>query len=141
MGKRHTNRKARIEKKLSKQAMELLIQLLPNTCKREDFSLEYDTFDGPRGLVYHEDWCMNFGPDYWGECDATSAFFYLHDHLITRTTDWEGEMKAREEHGWERDDFDCSPYYSPWRLGDITRGQIIGHCRRLVKAGITWEPK
>lgn len=34
---------------------------------------------------------------------------------------------------------DKDPFYSPWRLGAVTRAQIIRHCRQLVKAGVTWQ--
>ncbi|BBS32505.1 MULTISPECIES: hypothetical protein [Enterobacter cloacae complex] len=46
-----TNRKARIEKKFSKSAMELLIQLRPRSINAADFTLEYGDFEGRHGTV------------------------------------------------------------------------------------------
>ncbi|MBA8329794.1 hypothetical protein HVX13_07280 [Citrobacter freundii] len=134
-----TNRKARIEKKFSKSAMILLIQLRPRSINRKDFSLEYGDFKGRNGTVYHDEWHLWDSPDYWtGECDSYDAFFVLHDNLIAQTHDFEGEMDARNEVGWGAE-IDITPFCSPWRIGNVTRSQIIRHCRQLVSAGINWD--
>ncbi|MDU2022081.1 MAG: hypothetical protein E6736_17790 [Leclercia adecarboxylata] len=134
-----TNRKARIEKKFSKSAMDLLINLRPRSINRGDFSLEYDDFKGRHGTVYHDEWHLWDSPDYWtGERDSYDAFFVLHDNLITQTHDFEGEMDARNKVGWDAE-IDITPFCSPWRIGNVTRAQIIRHCRQLVSAGISWD--
>ena len=56
-----TNRKARIEKKFSKSAMELLIQLRPRSINAEDFTIECGYFEGRHGTVYHDEWHL-WGP-------------------------------------------------------------------------------
>ncbi|MDX6942206.1 hypothetical protein SJ220_01155 [Enterobacter hormaechei] len=134
-----TNRKARIEKKFSKSAMELLIQLRPRSINAEDFTLEYGDFVGRHGTVYHDEWHLWGSADYWtGECDSYDAFFVLHDHLIMLTHDHEGEMDALNKAGWDAE-IDITPYCSPWRLGTVNRAEIIRHCRQLVSAGINLD--
>ncbi|EPY1675412.1 hypothetical protein ACW9T4_004681 [Salmonella enterica subsp. enterica] len=61
------------------------------------------------------------------------------------------EAELADEAGWDgighADDaeysgsgpIDKTPFYSPWRLGAVTRAQIIRHCRKLAAAGITWD--
>ncbi|MGJ7272144.1 hypothetical protein ABM022_07840 [Morganella morganii] len=119
---RNGNHKPRIEKKVTKSAMELLIKLLPSQYRKEDFYLDDEC----------NEW--HFGrADYWGEFDAYDAFYELHKNLITETTDWEGVFRAGESNG------DEAPYYSPWRLSKkVGRREVISHCRKLVKAGVVW---
>lgn len=137
---RRTNAKARIEKKITKTAKDLLLQLMPKTYTQDDFSIEGDRIYGLHGTVYHDVWAVWDAPDYWtGERDYRDAFYALHEVLIANTTDWAGICKAHEAVGWESGiKVDESPYYSPWRLGDATRAEIISHCRKLAAAGVTW---
>ncbi|MEG7663799.1 hypothetical protein U0D24_15635 [Hafnia paralvei] len=138
----NSNKKARIEKKISKNAKELLLKLMPKNYKPADFSIEGDSFYGPHGSVYFDVCVVWDSPDYWtGEQDYYDAFYRLHEALIGKTTDWDGICKAHDAAGWgSGNQVDESPFYSPFRLGgNITRAGIIKHCRSLVKAGITWE--
>lgn len=132
---KHSNTKARIEKKFSKNAKELLIALFPSLASN-DFSLESESFNSYHGTVYHDEWVIWFGPDYYGESDYQSCEWLLYSWLIDNTTDFAGIMKAQEEAGW------CVPidetlFYSPWR--GASRAEIISHCRDLVHAGVTLE--
>lgn len=132
---KHTHTKARIEKKFSKNAKELLLALFPSLAGKE-FSVECDTFRSYHGTVYHDQHVVWFGPDYWGESDYMDCEFLLYSWLIDNTTDFEGIMKLQEEAGW-CEPVDETPFYSPW-LG-ASRAEIISHCRDLVKAGVTLE--
>lgn len=132
---KHSNTKARIEKKFSKNAKELLIALFPSLAGNE-FSLESDSFKSYHGTVYHDDWVIWFGPDYWGEWEECSCYFQLYSWLIDNTTDFEGMSKAEEENGW-KGGVNLEPFYSPWR--GASRAEIISHCRDLVRAGVTLE--
>lgn len=132
---RYSNTKARIEKKLSKSAKELLIALFPSLAGNE-FSLESDSFESYHGTVYHDEWVIWFGPDYWGEYDEYSCYFQLYSWLIDNTTDFEGMSKAEEENDW-KEGTNLEPFYSPWR--GASRAEIISHCRELVRAGVTLE--
>lgn len=137
---RRTNAKARIEKKFTKTAKDLLLQLMPKTYTQDDFSFEGDRIHGLHGTVYHDVWVVWDEPDYWtGEQDYRDTFYALHEALIANTTDWDGIGKAHDDVGWEWGiKVDESPFYSPWRLGDASRAQIISHCRKLAAAGVTW---
>lgn len=137
---RRTNAKARIEKKFTKTAKDLLLQLMPKTYTQDDFSFEGDRIHGLYGTVYHDVWVVWDAPDYWtGERDYRDTMWVLHDALIVNTTDWEGIGKAHDAVGWESGiKVDESPFYSPWRIGDVTRAQVISHCRKLAAAGVTW---
>ncbi|WP_313048720.1 hypothetical protein [Atlantibacter subterraneus] len=132
---RHSHTTARIEKKISKTAKELLIALFPSLAGNA-FSLESDSFKSYHGTVYHDEWVIWFGPDYWGEWDEYSCYFQLYSWLIDNTTDFEGIMKANEEAGWSVS-IDETPFYSPWR--GASRAEIISHCRDLVRAGVTLD--
>lgn len=132
---RYSNTKARIEKKFSKNAKELLIALFPSLGGNE-FSLESDSFKSYHGTVYHDEWVIWFGPDYWGEYDEYSCYFQLYSWLIDNTTDFEGMSKAEEENDW-KEGANLEPFYSPWR--GASRAEIISHCRELVRAGVTLE--
>lgn len=131
---KHSHTKARIEKKFSKNAKELLVALFPSLAGN-DFSIESDTFRSYHGTVYHGEWVIWFGPDYWGESDYCSCCFQLFSWLIDYTTDFEGMMEAKEAAGWKS--IDESPFYSPWR--GASRAEIISHCRDLVRAGVSLE--
>ncbi|CZW71700.1 hypothetical protein ACTJNB_22515 [Enterobacter hormaechei] len=134
---KHSNTKARIEKKFSKNAKELLIALFPSLAGNE-FSLESNSFNSYHGTVYHDEWVVWFGPDYYGESDYQDCEWLLYSWLIDNTTDWEGMGKAHDAVGWDPDiDVDESPFYSPWR--GASRSEIISHCRDLARAGITLE--
>ncbi|EOF5296599.1 hypothetical protein ACK1FV_003761 [Salmonella enterica] len=136
--KKYTNRKARIEKKFSTTAKELLLALMPKNFTPDDFSFECDGFRGNHGYVHYREWVVWDAPDYWtGEQDYSDTFFVLHNFLITQTTDWNEIIEARDAVGWA--EIDETPFYSPWRLGDATRAQIISHCRKLAAAGVTWN--
>lgn len=141
MRDRYTNRKARIEKKFSTSAKELLLKLMPTVYSPSDFSFETEYFYSRQGSFHYDEWVVWDEPDYWtGEQDYRDTFYLLHNMLITQTTDWDGIGKARDAVGWElAAEFDESPFYSPFRIGDATRAQIIRHCRQLVKAGVTWQ--
>ncbi|UAN48027.1 hypothetical protein KGP17_11095 [Serratia sp. JSRIV001] len=132
--RRYDNRKARIEKKFSTEAMRLLIALMPRQYPADAFELEWG--------YSNDEWTVTT-VDYWGEADSYDAFYLLHRSLIDQTTDWAGMGNALDAAGWvgdEREKVDESPFYSPWRLGgEITRSVIIRHCRQLVKAGVSWE--
>ncbi|WP_313396643.1 hypothetical protein [Atlantibacter hermannii] len=132
---RHSHTTARIEKKISKTAKELLIALFPSLVGNE-FSLESDSFKSYHGTVYHDEWVIWFGPDYWGEWDESSCYFQLYSWLIDNTTDFDGIMKAHEEADWSVS-IDETPFYSPWR--GASRAEIISHCRDLVRAGVTLD--
>ena len=56
---KHSNTKARIEKKFSKNAKELLIALFPSLAGNE-FSLESNSFNSYHGTVYHDEWVVWF---------------------------------------------------------------------------------
>ncbi|MDT3755091.1 hypothetical protein ROT99_22455 [Citrobacter freundii complex sp. 2023EL-00966] len=132
---KHSNTKARIEKKFSKNAKELLISLFPSLSGNE-FSLESESFESYHGTVYHDEWVIWFGPDYYGESDYHRCEWLLYSWLIDNTTDFSGIMKAQEEAGWCVP-IDETPFYSPWR--GASRAEIISHCRDLVRAGVTLE--
>lgn len=132
---KHSNTKARIEKKFSKNAKELLISLFPSLSGNE-FSLESESFESYHGTVYHDEWVIWFGPDYYGESDYQSCECLLYSWLIDNTTDFSGIMKAQEEAGWCVP-IDETPFYSPWR--GASRAEIISHCRDLVRAGVTLD--
>lgn len=132
---RYSNTKARIEKKFSKNSKDLLIALFPSLAGNE-FSVESDSFESYHGTVYHDEWVIWFGPDYWGECDEYSCYFQLYSWLIDNTTDFEGMSKAEEENDW-KEGTNLEPFYSPWR--GASRAEIISHCRELVRAGVTLE--
>ncbi len=115
-------RKPRVEKKVTKSAMELLIKLLPSRYRKEDFYLNDEGTEWLYGYT-----------DCWGEYDEQDTFYELHKNLITETTDWEGVVRAGESNG------DETPYYSPWRLSEkVGEREVISHCRKLVKAGVVW---
>ncbi|MBA3175165.1 hypothetical protein CBX59_001780 [Salmonella enterica] len=138
--RKYTNRKARIEKKFSTSAKELLLKLLPKNFTPDDFSFECDGFYGPHGYVHYREWVVWDAPDYWtGEQDYSDAFFVLHNFLISHTTDWDGIGHADDAEYSGSGPIDKTPFYSPWRLGAVTRAQIIRHCRKLAAAGITWD--
>ncbi|MGZ0749849.1 hypothetical protein [Kluyvera sichuanensis] len=132
---RHSHTKARIEKKFSKNATELLIALFPSLAGNE-FSLEGDYFESYRGTVWYEQHTVWFGPDYYGEEDYSDCLWLLCSWLIDNTTDFEGMCKAEEENGW-KEGTNLEPFYSPWR--GANRSEIISHCRDLVRAGVTLE--
>lgn len=132
---RHSHTKARIEKKISKNAKELLVALFPSLAGNE-FSLESDSFESYRGRVWHEQHAVWFGPDYYGEDDYSDCYWLLYSWLIDNTTDFEGMSKAEEENGW-KGGVNLEPFYSPWR--GASRDEIISHCRDLVRAGVTLE--
>lgn len=129
-----TNRKARIEKKFSTEAMRLLIALMPKQYRPEIFTLDEGYFGG----LHYREWQV-CEVDYWGEADSWDAFYLLHDALILHTTDWEGMGRADDAEFSGDESIDRTPFYSPWRIGDVTRAEIIRHCRRLVSAGIKWD--
>ncbi|KHE09631.1 hypothetical protein [Citrobacter braakii] len=132
---REANKKARIEKKISKAAKELLIALFPSLAGN-DFTVESDSFESHRGRVWHEQHVVWFGPDYWGEWDESECYWLLYSWLIDNTTDFEGMYKAEEENDWQ-EGTNLEPFYSPWR--GASRAEIISHCRDLVRAGVTLE--
>lgn len=137
--RRYDNRKARIEKKFSTEAMRLLIALMPRQYPADAFDLDC----GYSLRLHYDEWAVTT-VDYWGEADSYDAFYLLHRSLIDQTTDWEGIMNLHEAAGWGegKEIVDESPYYSPWRMGgEITRSVIIRHCRQLVKAGVCWESR
>lgn len=138
---RYTNRKARIEKKFSTSAKKLLLQLMPKDYNPEDFSIECGHLYGRHETIYYDEWVVWDAPDYWtGEQDYQDAFFVLHGLLINHTTDWGGIGKAHDAVNWAPGvEVDESPFYSPWRIGDATRAEVISHCRKLVAAGVTWN--
>lgn len=138
--RKYTNLKPRIEKKFSKSAKDLLLKLMPKSFALGDFSIECGHVYGRHGTLYHDEWVVWDSPDYWtGEQDYRDAFYVLHDMLITQTTDWDGIGKAHDAVGWNPSiEVDETAFYSPWRIGDVTRAQIISHCRKLVAAGVTW---
>lgn len=138
MKRRFTNRKARTEKKFTKNAMELLLLLMPTAYSRKDFSVESDCFTGLHGSVYYDEWVAWDSPDYWtGEQDYYDAFYLLRQGLITQTTDWDGIGRAHDAVGWDSGvEVDESPFYSPLR--GASRAQVISHCRKLVAAKVTW---
>ena len=92
---KHSNTKARIEKKFSKNAKDLLIALFPSLAGNE-FSLESNSFSSYHGTVYHDEWGVWFGPDYYGESDYQDCEWLLYSWLIDNTTDWEGIGKAHD---------------------------------------------
>ncbi|MGP8588134.1 hypothetical protein, partial [Salmonella enterica] len=95
--RKYSNRKARIEKKFSTSAKELLLRLVPKNFKPDDFSFECGGFCGRYGYVYYREWVVWGAPDYWtGEQDYSDAFFVLHDFLISHTTDWDGIGRAHD---------------------------------------------
>lgn len=114
---------------------------MPGAYAPGDFSIESDSFRGSHGYVHYDEWVVWDAPDYWtGEQDYRDTFYVLHDMLISLTTDWDGIGKAHDAVGWDSDvQVDESPFYSPWRIGDVTRAQVISHCRRLAAAGVTWN--
>ncbi|EAN1747466.1 hypothetical protein NEJ09_002478 [Salmonella enterica] len=134
MRDRYTNRKARIEKKFSTEAKKLLIALDPAQYPPESFTLE----EGYNGDFCYSEWQV-CTVDYWGEADSYDAFYLLHNQLIQQTTDWDGIGRADDAEIAGLEPIDKDPFYSPWRLGAVTRAQIIRHCRQLVKAGVTWQ--
>ncbi|EBG5293719.1 hypothetical protein FI178_01880 [Salmonella enterica subsp. enterica] len=134
MRDRYTNRKARIEKKFSTEAKKLLIALDPAQYPPESFTLE----EGYNGDFCYSEWQV-CTVDYWGETDGYDAFYLLHSQLIQQTTDWDGMGRADDAEIAGLEPIDKDPFYSPWRLGAVTRAQIIRHCRQLVKAGVTWQ--
>lgn len=77
-----TNRKARIEKKFSTEAMRLLIALMPKQYPPVAFTLD----EGYLGGLWFQEWQV-CTVDYWGEADSYDAFFLLHNALIQQTTD------------------------------------------------------
>ncbi|HDS6883412.1 hypothetical protein [Citrobacter sp. Cf224] len=129
-----TNRKARIEKKFSTEAMRLLIALMPKQYTPESFTLD----EGYLGGMDYQEWQV-CEVDYWGEANSWDAFYLLHDALILQTTDWEGMSRADDAEYSGGSLIDRTPFYSPWRLGTVNRAQIIKHCRQLVSAGINWD--
>ncbi len=129
------NKKARIEKKISKTAKGLLLALVPSL-KGNSFSVECDTFESYHGTVYHEQHVVWFGPDYWGESDYDDCYWLLYSWLIDNTTDFAGMSDAEEKAGW-RGGVDLTPFYSPWR--GASRAEVISHCRDLVRAGVFLE--
>lgn len=134
---KHRHTSARIEKKVSKVAKELLLALYPSL-RGNEFSIEIDSFESYRGRVWHEQHVVWFGPDYYGESDYQDCEWLLYSWLIDHTTDWEGIGKAHDAVGWDpRIEVDETPFYSPWR--GAGRASIISHCRDLVKAGVTLE--
>lgn len=133
---KHSNTKARIEKKFSKNAKELLIALFPHF-KETHFSLEEGYDEGYRGRMFYQEWNVWFGPDYWeGDYESEGCYWVLYSWLIDNTTDFEGMSKAEEENDWE-EGTNLEPFYSPWR--GASRVEIISHCRDLVRAGVTLE--
>lgn len=132
---KHSHTKARIEKKFSKNAKELLIALFPSLAGNE-FSLEGDSFKSYHGRVWYDVHAVWFGPDYYGEDDYSDCYWLLYSWLIDNTTDFEGMSKAEEENDWE-EGINLEPFYSPWR--GASRAEIISHCRDLVRAGVTLE--
>ncbi|MCL6745085.1 hypothetical protein [Kosakonia sp. R1.Fl] len=133
---KHSHTTARLEKKVSKNAKELLLALFPHF-KAKDFSLEEGDFTGYRGDVFHQQWHVWFGPDYfYGDYDSEDCYWILYSWLIDNTTDFEGMSAAQEENDWQ-EDTDLEPFYSPWR--GASRAEVISHCRDLVKAGVTLE--
>lgn len=134
---KHRHTTARIEKKVSKTAKELLLALYPSL-RGNEFSIESDSFESYRGRVWHDQHVVWFGPDYYGESDYQDCEWLLYSWLIKNTTDWEGICKAHDAVGWDpKIKVDETPFYSPWR--DASRAEIISHCRDLVKAGVTLE--
>ena len=134
---KHSNTKARIEKKVSKVAKGLLLELYPSLAGN-DFTVESDSFQSYRGRVWHEQHVVWFGPDYYGESDYQPCEWLLYSWLIDYTTDWEGIGKAHDAVGWNPDiEVDETPYYSPWR--GASRAEVISHCRDLVRAGVVLE--
>lgn len=129
---KHSHTKARIEKKISTEAKSLLLALWPHV-KEEDCSNEGGCFLSYLGTVYHDEWHVWFGPDYWGESDSQDCYWLLYSWLIYNTMDFEGMTAAQESNGW-REGVDLTPFYSPWR--GASRAVIIGHCRGLVRAGV-----
>lgn len=133
---KHSNTKARIEKKISKIAKDLLISLFPHF-EESHFSLEEDCGEDSRGRVFYQEWHVWFGPDYWeGDYESESCYWVLYSWLIDNTTDFEGMSKAEEENDWQ-EGTNLEPFYSPWR--GANRSEIISHCRDLVRAGVTLE--
>lgn len=119
---KYSNQKSRIEKKVTKRAMELLLKLSPKYYRKEDFYLDDEVNEWHYGQT-----------DYCGEFDSYDAFFELHKNLIMMTTDWENAHKA------EKNNEDKTPHYSPFRISDMVgRREIISHCHKLVKAGVVW---
>lgn len=130
---RNGNRKARIEKKFSTNAKQLLIALMPKTYPESAFFIDSgDSYD----LDYVE-WFTGYGDS--ESPDAIGAFQVLYDTLFWETTDYEGLMAAQEEAYSSGISFDMSQFYSPWDLKNVTRAGIIRHCRELVRAGVRWE--
>ena len=79
-------RNNRQHKKLSKQAMDLLIKHYG--LKRDSFSLECE-LDGK----YRQEWHWWSEPCYWyGESDQHSSLSLLIRNLIDDLTDWTGEL-------------------------------------------------
>ena len=130
-----TNKKARIEKKISKTAKDLLLALYPSL-RGNNFTIESDSFESHRGRVWHEQHVVWFGPDYWGEWDESECYWLLYSWLIDNTTDFEGMSKAEEENDWQ-EGTNLEPFNSPWR--GSSRAEVISHCRDLVRAGVTLE--
>lgn len=135
---KHCNTTARIEKKVSKVAKKLLLALYPGTFQEEDCAIESGYYKSYRGTVWHSEWHVWFGPDYWGESDSQDCYWLLYSWLIDNTTDFEGMNSAQEAAGWDSDsEVDYTPFYSPWR--GAGRAEVISHCRDLVKAGVTLD--
>nr|DAM52179.1 MAG TPA: hypothetical protein [Caudoviricetes sp.] len=132
--KKYTNLKARIEKKFSTEAMRLLIALMPKQYPPEAFTLDEAYIGG----LWYQEWQV-CTVDYWGEADSYDAFFLLHSALIQQTTDWDGIGNADDIEISGGEPVDKEPFYSPWRIGDVTRAEVIRHCRQLVAAGVTWQ--
>ncbi|HHN5367031.1 TPA: hypothetical protein ACQ8UR_003900 [Escherichia coli] len=130
---RHSHSTARIEKKISKTAKDLLIALFPHF-QGHAFSLEEGDTEGYHGRIYYKEWHVWFGPEYWtGEYDSEDCYWILRSWLIDNTTDYEGIAKAQEDAGWCTP-FDETSFYSPWR--GASRAEIISHCRDLVRSGV-----
>ena len=100
--RRYSNSKARIEKKVSKVAKELLLALYPSLHGNE-FSIESDSFRSYRGTVWHDQHVVWFGPDHYGESDYQDCEWLLYSWLIDNTTDWDGIGKAHDAVGWDSD--------------------------------------
>lgn len=132
---KHSHTTARIEKKISTTAKGLLLALWPHF-DEDDCSNDGGYFLSYRGTVYHDEWHVWFGPDYWGESDSQECYWLLYSWLIDNTTDFEGMTAAQEANNWQ-EGVDLTPFYSPWR--GASRAVIISHCRDLVRAGVVLE--
>lgn len=87
----HDNRKARIEKKFSTEAMRLLMALMPRQYPADAFEMGW----GYECRLDFDQWQVTT-VDYCGEADSYDAFYLLHDALILQTTDWDGIGKAHD---------------------------------------------